>query len=185
MHEYPNGPLKYTAGRDGSRDTCLYDPQNATYDQYGYCLYENSAWMRFEDVKIFLANRGAQHWGDRSEVIRAEIHDAGLSMNVFGQVYITQMLMQCRSQEHLPQNLCQSGNCNDRDLAFWEGFAGFQWYDTGREFSPNHLARYTYIPMTRLSIFAAFAYWIRPTIDEMTVKPNNEYDHDREPYCDE
>jgi hypothetical protein len=27
--------------------------------------------MRFEDTKVFLANRGAQHWGDRSEVIRS------------------------------------------------------------------------------------------------------------------
>ena len=50
--------------------------------------------MVFEDTKIFLANRGAQHWGDRSEVIRAELHDVGMSMNVFGTVFLTQMLVQ-------------------------------------------------------------------------------------------
>jgi len=129
-HTYtPDGPLTYTAGRDGDRSTCLYDPLDDTHDQDGYCNAENELWMRFEDTKIFLSNRGAQHWGSRSEVLRVEVHDVGLSMNVFGKVYITNMLVQCRSKEHLPQTTCPSGSCNERDNSFFDTFAGFQWYD--------------------------------------------------------
>lgn len=89
-----NGLLEYTAGRHDSRSTCAFDPLDQSKDQDGYCNTENEVFMVFEDTKIFLANRGAQHWGDRSEVIRAELHDVGMSMNVFGTVFLTQMLVQ-------------------------------------------------------------------------------------------
>ena len=91
-----NGLLEYTAGRDLSifRSTCLFDVRDTSVEQDGYCNRENELFMVFEDTKVFLANRGMQHWGDRSEIIRAEVHDVQMSMNVFGRVYLTNMLVQ-------------------------------------------------------------------------------------------
>ncbi|KAH9259577.1 hypothetical protein BASA81_001999 [Batrachochytrium salamandrivorans] len=121
-----NGVLTYTAGRDGDRDTCAQDPTLT----WGYCRPNDYRFMVFEDTKVFLASRGMQQWGRRSEVIRAETHDVGESMNVFGQVYLTQMLVQCRTLgQHAPHNFCASGSCASRDRAFFQSFNGFSWYD--------------------------------------------------------
>jgi hypothetical protein len=82
----------------------------------------------------------ARNRGDRSEVINAEFHDLGMSANVFGKVYLTNMLVQCRTLVHNPQTTCPSRFCEERDRVFYSNFAGFQWYDVGREFSrPLHL----------------------------------------------
>jgi hypothetical protein len=107
--------------------------------------YTNSLklWIRLEDNKAFLANRGLQDWGDRAEIVRFEIHDTGLAMNVFGEVWIDQLLMECRSSSHLPTFLsgCPGADVNNRnrwisasprDYIYWQGGSGFQWYDVGQ-----------------------------------------------------
>jgi hypothetical protein len=60
MHKTPGGVLTYTAGRDITRGTCAVDVW--LMKQNGYCSRANSAWMVYNDTKIFLANRGLQHW---------------------------------------------------------------------------------------------------------------------------
>lgn len=86
-----------------------------------------------------------QNWGNRAEIVRFELHDVSLAMNVFGQVWIDQMLMECRNQHHGPTwfNGCptaaaegqytQYGKCNIRDFTFFQTFGGFQWYDVGQQ----------------------------------------------------
>jgi len=134
-HKTGSDALTYTFGRDGSRDTCLDDPRLSE----NWCLYARFSWMIFEDTKVFLINgRGFQHWGSRSEIHRYESHDAGLSGNYFGAVYLNQMLVNCRSN-HKPTFMsgCKVKNeeyykCSVRDYQFWQTFAGFQWYDVGQ-----------------------------------------------------
>lgn len=102
------------------------------------CPSEKQVWMRFEDTKVFLASSGLQSWGNREEIIRFEVHDVGLSTNVFGKVWIDQMLVNCRSQ-HVPTYLSGCNitgtnywSCNARDLNWWRSYNGFQFYDTGQ-----------------------------------------------------
>lgn len=127
-----NGPLTYNAGRAdvSGRDTCNVEP----FTTYSYCTPANFAYMVFEDTKVFLANKGLQNWGQRSEVIRFEAIDVTLSSNVFGSVFLNDWLVQCRSLNHLPQNMCPTGQtCAKRDLSFRaNSVSGFEWYDTGQ-----------------------------------------------------
>ena len=86
------------------------------------------SWNRFEDNKAFLTGgRGLQHWGSRSEIIRFESHDVGISMNVFGQVLIDSLLVNCRSANsgQITRNQgCLTDKCSIRDASFWRGFTG-------------------------------------------------------------
>jgi hypothetical protein len=72
--------------------------------------------------------------GERTEIYRAEFHDIGMAANLFGRVYMTNMLMQCRNLVHNPQTTCPSRNCEVRDKVYRSNFNGFQWYDVSRRF---------------------------------------------------
>lgn len=72
-----------------ARDSCL-DPTAGRVGGSG-CAADKRVWLRFEDTKVFLANVGLQSWGDREEIVRFEVHDCGLSTNVFGDVWIDQV----------------------------------------------------------------------------------------------
>lgn len=138
-----NGPLTYNGGRsDVTRDTCVVDPSQT----YGYCSDANSAWMVFEDTKVFLASKGMQHWGTRSSHYRFESHDVGLSSNVFGSVYLEDTLINCRTRVvaggpgNLPTDVCTSRwNCALRDWAFFISIGAFQWYDTYQSHIINNM----------------------------------------------
>lgn len=126
--------LTYTAGRFlPARQTCLDYPPRPNGNCYG-----TPAWLQFFDTKVFLSNVGLQSWGDRSELIRFEVHDVSISTNVFGQVWIDQMLVDCRSGNQ-PLITKWSGctassfwNCNSRDQQYYYTMDGFQFYDTGQ-----------------------------------------------------
>lgn len=76
--------------RATSRDTCL-DSTYGSPSNSGGCPADKRVWLKFEDTKVFLANVGLQSWGDREEIIRFEVHDCGLSTNVFGWVWVDQV----------------------------------------------------------------------------------------------
>ncbi|KAJ3262303.1 Fibrocystin-L [Boothiomyces macroporosus] len=126
------GLPSYNPGRMVSNgfNTCISNPNSTT------CI--SDAWMRFTNTKAFLANRGIMHWGNRQELIRYEAHDCGKAANMFGQVWVNQMLAICRTQNVLPlYNSCPTGktqwwNCASRDLSYWNGYTGFEWYDVGQ-----------------------------------------------------
>ena len=122
-HVTKGGTLRYNSGRRLERYTCRVDPSTT----WNWCQRPDYMWMVFEDSKVFLANRGMQHWGSRAEVIRAEFHDVGMSSNVFGKVALHDLLINCRSLEHVPASLCPSKTCQRRDRVFFEYFFGFQW----------------------------------------------------------
>jgi len=128
---------QYTAGRESARDTCTNRFAGGALGPAN-CPGANQIWMRLEDTKVFLANSGIQSWGTREEFIRFEVHDVGLSTNVFGKVWIDQMLVNCRSA-HIPTYLsgCNitgttHSACNVRDTAYWAGTQGFRFYDVGQ-----------------------------------------------------
>ncbi|KAI9334736.1 G8 domain-containing protein [Obelidium mucronatum] len=133
-----NGSLSYNPGRVVSAlaRTCKV-PLTAS----GSC--SSPAWMRFNNTKVFLANRGIMHWGVRVEIFRYEGHDCGISANVFGQVWIDQMLAICRTNNTFMPYLsgCPSAGtsnswkCAGRDSSYWNSMLGFSWYDTGQ----NHI----------------------------------------------
>lgn len=93
--------------------------------------------MRFEDNKVFLVNgRGMQHWGERAEVIRFECIDCFMSMNVFGKVWVDNLLTNCRSggfaglTKHSGCTARNNWECSNREVQSTNKFNGFQWYDT-------------------------------------------------------
>jgi hypothetical protein len=58
-----------------------------------------------------------------------------MAANLFGRVYMTNMLIQCRNMVHVPLTLCPSRSCELRDRIFQSNFNGFQWYDISRKFN--------------------------------------------------
>lgn len=144
LTQYPDGTLTYTSGRSNTHETCFNRLVGTPSGPTG-CAAADLAWLRFEDNKVFLSNRGMQHWGTRSEIIRFELHDVSLAMNVFGKVWIDNLLMECRTTKHRTTwlNGCLSataepkapawGKCNVRDYTFYNTLGGFQWYDVGQQ----------------------------------------------------
>lgn len=144
LQQDSTGRLSYTSGRSATHDTCTDKLVGLPGQGAGCYDLPSQLWLRFEDNKVFLANRGMQHWGERSEIVRLELHDVSLSMNVFGKVWIDDMLMECRTQNNRPTwfNGCPAATtdgvapsysaCNIRDLTFFNTFGGFQWYDVGQ-----------------------------------------------------
>jgi hypothetical protein len=133
---------KYTTGRHlPARDTCADPYWGGPMRGGSGCPEESQVWMRFTDTKVFLSNIGLQSWGNREELINFEVHDCALSTNVFGEVWIDNMLVECRSN-HVPTYLsgCNISHlpewhywdCNPRDNAWWRAFGGFQFYDTAQ-----------------------------------------------------
>ncbi|KAJ3027564.1 UNVERIFIED_CONTAM: Fibrocystin-L [Siphonaria sp. JEL0065] len=132
-----NGSLSYNPGRSSTTraQTC-----NVPLTSLTQC--SSLAWMRFNNTKVFLSNRGIMHWGNRVEVVKYEGHDCGISANVFGQVWIDKMLSICRTNNTLVPYIsgCSTAStawwkCASRDSSFWSQMLGFQWYDTGQ----NHI----------------------------------------------
>ncbi|KAI9034510.1 G8 domain-containing protein [Hyaloraphidium curvatum] len=109
-------PLTYTPGRSDSHVTCS-DPAVGVPGNT-WCDRSKQLWLKLEDVKVFLANRGMQNWGDRSDIIRMELHDINLAANVFGSVSATGVLHTCRTA--------------NKPTWFAGEFHGWQWYDTGQ-----------------------------------------------------
>ncbi|KAJ3232656.1 Fibrocystin-L [Chytriomyces hyalinus] len=131
-----NGTMSYNPGRTVGATT---DACNAPLKSYG-CDQADWAWLRFSNTKVFLANRGMMYWGNRAEILRYEGHDCGISANVFGQVWLDNMLSICRTQNtDIPLfggcNSTKYWECSYRDRNYASGFYGFQWYDTEQ----NHI----------------------------------------------
>ncbi|KAJ3325116.1 Fibrocystin-L [Boothiomyces sp. JEL0866] len=126
------GAASYNPGRmvGNGFNMCISNPNSTN------CI--SNAWMRFTNTKAFLANRGIMHWGNRQELIRYEAHDCGKAANMFGQVWVNQMLAICRTRNVLPMyNDCPTGknqwwNCAGRDTSYWSEYTGFEWYDVGQ-----------------------------------------------------
>jgi hypothetical protein len=127
---------KYNPGRQSGKS--FHETCSGPLESWGRCAIHNRRWLRFTNTKVFLASRGLMHWGERAELIRLEAHDTGIAANVFGQVWLDQLFVTCRSANSQPKyNNCPSSgnefwNCHIRDLAFFNGFSGFQWYDVGQ-----------------------------------------------------
>ncbi|KAJ3078736.1 Fibrocystin-L, partial [Rhizoclosmatium hyalinum] len=132
-----NGLTSYNPGRVVSAlaQTCSTPLATGTG-----CSIQNYSWMRFNNTKVFLGNKGLMHWGVRVEVVKYEGHDLGTSASVFGQVWIDKMLSICRTNNTLMPYISGCPNsswwkCAARDTSYWTNFLGFSWYDVGQ----NHI----------------------------------------------
>ncbi|KAK5580096.1 hypothetical protein RB653_000109 [Dictyostelium firmibasis] len=76
----------------------------------------NQMWMRFNNTKIYLSNRGINHWGERVEVVGYESHDSIRPATLFGKAWLSNAIVNG-----------QSGN-----IVSYQGSTrqGFQFYDT-------------------------------------------------------
>jgi len=105
-HLYHNdnngGLLEYKSGRE-SRETV---------DSAG-----NNVWMRFTNTKMYLSNRGIDHWGDRVEVVNMESHDSNRPATLFGEAWFDKGYINGQSG-----NIMSKSEKYDRQ--------GFQFYDT-------------------------------------------------------
>ncbi|KAM9977778.1 hypothetical protein ACTFIR_011650 [Dictyostelium discoideum] len=76
----------------------------------------NERWMRFNNTKIYLSNRGIQHWGERVEVVGLESHDSIRPSTLFGQAWLSNAIVNGQSG-----NIVSNQGRNRQ---------GFQFYDT-------------------------------------------------------
>lgn len=72
--------------------------------------------MRFNNTKIYLSNRGIQHWGERVEVVGLESHDSIRPSTLFGQAWLSNAIVNGQSG-----NIVSNQGRNRQ---------GFQFYDT-------------------------------------------------------
>eukprot|EP00004_Rigifila_ramosa_P004839 TRINITY_DN152_c0_g2_i4.p1 TRINITY_DN152_c0_g2~~TRINITY_DN152_c0_g2_i4.p1 ORF type:complete len:1231 (+),score=275.22 TRINITY_DN152_c0_g2_i4:31-3693(+) len=103
---YPDGStvLNYSNGRY-SRSTQLPDG--------------SPSWMRFSNTKVFLCNKGINHWGERAEIVSYEAHDIGRAATTFGESWVTKALINAVSGNPV------------KFVGLWPGTSqGFQFYDT-------------------------------------------------------
>ncbi|KAF2078218.1 hypothetical protein CYY_000508 [Polysphondylium violaceum] len=97
-----SGRLAYSSGRN-SRETV--DSAN------------NNVWMRFNNTKMYLSNRGIDMWGERVEVVNLESHDSNRPATLFGEAWFDQGYVNGQSG-----NILSNSQKYDRQ--------GFQFYDT-------------------------------------------------------
>ncbi|EGC31281.1 hypothetical protein DICPUDRAFT_156894 [Dictyostelium purpureum] len=100
-----NDLLQYSSGRN-SRETFLNGDEDST-----------EVWMRFNNTKVFLSNRGLDHWGERVEVVTLESHDCHRPATLFGEAWFSNAIVNG-----------QSGNILSKSTRY--NRQGFQFYDT-------------------------------------------------------
>jgi hypothetical protein len=113
--------------------SCMYVGANFDYDSNGVMRYMSGrqerdtknpdgseSIMNFEDVKVWMCNKGIAHWGNTAHLINVEMHDVRIGAMGFGETAIVSGLINGRTP-----NL-QSDYCINRNKI------GFQCYDTGQ-----------------------------------------------------
>jgi hypothetical protein len=107
---YVGGMLKYDPP---DSDTLFYD--NGRFSRPTVDSSNKEAWMQFNDTKVWMCRMGVSHWGDRIEIVGFESHDTGRSVQVFGEAWFSQALV----------------NAESGSLIKYPGKpTGFQFYDT-------------------------------------------------------
>ena len=101
--------LKYISGRK-ARST-LAESKKGIADWQGTAL-----WMKLENTKVYACNKGILHWGNRVEIIKAEMHDISRAVTLFGEAWLDDSLLNGVSQN------------TDADYAN-KHHDGFQFYD--------------------------------------------------------
>lgn len=108
----------YNAGRDLSRTRKPADDQGI------------DVWLTFSNTKLSLVNVAVGDWAVRSEWHNLEVHDvADRSANVFGDVWLDNVLVNCRTGN--PTHTTDGSGRTDEmfDAASYKAFRG---YDTGQ-----------------------------------------------------
>eukprot|EP01122_Echinamoeba_exundans_P010929 TRINITY_DN4198_c0_g1_i2.p1 TRINITY_DN4198_c0_g1~~TRINITY_DN4198_c0_g1_i2.p1 ORF type:complete len:1151 (-),score=166.29 TRINITY_DN4198_c0_g1_i2:5-3457(-) len=98
------GKLKYHSGRN-ARSTAKLSADGVLVDE----------WMLFSNTKVWLSQLGISHWGHRATVLDYEAHDIVRSAQLFGEVWIDNVLV-----NQLTSNPIRSIPVSQ----------GFQFYDT-------------------------------------------------------
>jgi hypothetical protein len=98
-----DGVLEYWSGRN---------------ERSVYTDEDEQTFMFFNNIKVFLCNKGIAHWGNNVQIEGAEIHDVSTGVMMFGSAALNSALI----------NL-HSGNPNGL-IYRWNANVGFQFYDT-------------------------------------------------------
>jgi len=114
-NQYLNGPLTYLTGRIARNTRWPILPTDVPGDNLGWTSTSPKAFMTFNNTKVFLSNKGMNHWGNTVELTNYESHDNALSATVFGQAWVGGAIVNGKSSNPL------SGTPDHR---------GFQFYDT-------------------------------------------------------
>ncbi|EGC33844.1 hypothetical protein DICPUDRAFT_36074 [Dictyostelium purpureum] len=99
------GLLQYNSGRFA----------RSTYKD-GIADEKNEVWMRYNNTKIYLSNRGVGHWGERVEVVGLEAYDSNRPGTLFGDAWLDTAIVNG-----------QTGSLVSKSRT---GRQGFQFYDT-------------------------------------------------------
>lgn len=106
---YSSGVLTYDNGRYSRGTSFTLTP--------GTPDYQDPLWMRFTNTKAFLCQIGLSHWGERADVVNFEVHDSGRSVQLFGESWYGNALINAKSG-------------NPVGFPYDQGQMGFQFYDT-------------------------------------------------------
>jgi len=107
---YVGGLLEY---RPAGSDTLYYN--NGRYSRPTKNSQGTSVWMQFNDTKTWMCGMGSSHWGERIEIVGYESHDSGRPVQVFGEAWFSDALVNAESASL---------------IKYPEVPMGFQFYDT-------------------------------------------------------
>ena len=74
------------------------------------------AWMIFNHTRVYMCNRGLNHWGKRAEATNYAAHDVTKGLTLFGEAWVDNAVIEGRSGNPLLTNFPQQ--------------RGFEYYDT-------------------------------------------------------
>jgi hypothetical protein len=106
---YENGVLWYDNGR--------YERGTSANTLPGTANYIDPLWMSFTNTKAWLCQIGLSHWGERADVNHYEVHDSARSVQLFGESWYGNALVNAKSGN-------PNGFPNEQTQM------GFQFYDT-------------------------------------------------------
>lgn len=107
---YVGGLLEY---RPTGSDTLFYS--NGRFSRPTVSPKGELSWMQFNDTKTWMCGMGSSHWGDRIEIVGYESHDSGRPVQVFGEAWFSDALVNAESSSL---------------IKYPEVPMGFQFYDT-------------------------------------------------------
>ena len=109
------GNTAHSASYQWNRGACIYTGGNQEYDASDKLFYEvgrksrntlsadgsTPEWMMFYETRVFLCNRGLNHWGDRAETIGYAAHDITKGLTLFGEAYVNRAVIDGKSSNIL------------------------------------------------------------------------------------
>ena len=109
------GNTAHSSSYQWNRGGCIYTGGNQEYDDNDELWYNvgrkerntksedgsTPEWMIFYETRVYLCNRGLNHWGDRAETIGYAAHDITKGLTLFGEAYVHRAIIDGESSNPL------------------------------------------------------------------------------------